>query len=56
VLLRQDERGDPRKNERLPCSLTIEITTARGVVTAPVYEIAMDGILIAGGRRQAPDP
>lgn len=48
VLLRQDERGDPRKNERLPCSLTIEITTARGIVTAPVYEIAMDGILIGG--------
>ncbi|MCP1836304.1 methyl-accepting chemotaxis protein [Bradyrhizobium sp. USDA 4532] len=48
VLLRQDERGDPRKNERLPCSLKIEITTARGIVTAPVYEIAMDGILIGG--------
>ncbi|MBR1203457.1 MULTISPECIES: methyl-accepting chemotaxis protein [unclassified Bradyrhizobium] len=48
VLLRQDERGDPRKNERLPCSLTIEITTARGMITAPVYEIAMDGILIGG--------
>lgn len=48
VLLRQDERGDPRKNERLPCSLKIEITTARGMVTAPVYEIAMDGILIGG--------
>ncbi|WP_338692112.1 methyl-accepting chemotaxis protein [Bradyrhizobium sp. 26S5] len=48
VLLRQDERGDPRKNERLPCSLKIEITTARGIITAPVYEIAMDGILIGG--------
>ncbi|TWB94966.1 methyl-accepting chemotaxis sensory transducer [Bradyrhizobium macuxiense] len=48
VLLRQDERGDPRKNERLPCSLTIEIATARGNVTAPVYELAMDGILIGG--------
>ncbi|MGY3692976.1 methyl-accepting chemotaxis protein [Bradyrhizobium sp. USDA 3240] len=48
VLLRQDERGDPRKNERLPCSLMVEITTARGMITAPVYEIAMDGILIGG--------
>ncbi|MBR0875420.1 methyl-accepting chemotaxis protein [Bradyrhizobium tropiciagri] len=48
VLLRQGERGDPRKDERLPCSLTIEITTARGVVTAPIYEIAMDGVLIGG--------
>ncbi|QPF85721.1 methyl-accepting chemotaxis protein [Bradyrhizobium genosp. L] len=48
VLLRQDERGDPRKNERLPCSLTIEITTAARTISAPVYELAMDGILIGG--------
>ncbi|MBR0893894.1 methyl-accepting chemotaxis protein [Bradyrhizobium tropiciagri] len=48
VLLRQNERGDPRKNERLPCSLTIEIATARGTITAPVYELAMDGVLIGG--------
>ncbi len=48
MLLRQDERGDPRKNERLPCSLRIKITTARGVINAPVYELAMDGILIGG--------
>ena len=48
VLLRQNERGDHRKNERLPCSLTIEIKTATRTITAPVYEIAMDGILIAG--------
>jgi len=48
VLLRQNERDDPRKNERLPCSLQIEIKTARGLITAPVYEIAMDGVLISG--------
>jgi methyl-accepting chemotaxis protein len=48
VLLRQNERGDHRKNERLPCSLLIEIKTATRTITAPVYEIAMDGILIAG--------
>ena len=48
VLLRQNERVDPRRNERLPCSLTIEIKTTRGTVTAQVYEIAMDGILIGG--------
>jgi methyl-accepting chemotaxis protein len=48
VLLRQNERGDPRQNERLPCNLPIEIKTARGTITAPVYEIAMDGILIGG--------
>lgn len=48
VLLRQDERGDPRKNQRLPCSLTIEIKTATRTISAPVYELAMDGILIGG--------
>ena len=30
VLLRQDERADRRKRERLPCSLKIEIETAHG--------------------------
>jgi methyl-accepting chemotaxis protein len=48
VLLRQGGREDPRKRERLPCSLKIEIQTARGLVTAAVYEIAMEGILICG--------
>ena len=46
VLLRQGEREDQRKHERLPCHLKIEIQTARGTVTAPVYEISMEGILI----------
>ena len=44
VLLRQNERDDHRKTERLPCHLKLE--TARG--TLPVYEIAMDGVLIGG--------
>jgi methyl-accepting chemotaxis protein len=48
VLLRQGGREDPRKRERLPCNLKIEIQTARGLVTAAVYEIAMEGILICG--------
>jgi methyl-accepting chemotaxis protein len=52
VLLRQDgkegEREDRRKGERLPCSLTIEIRTARGLIAAPVYEISMQGVLICG--------
>src|SRR3954465_13650287 len=48
VLLRQSERADPRKNEKLPCSLKIEIETARGPIHAPVYEISMAGILICG--------
>lgn len=48
VLLRQGELEDLRKHERLPCHLKIEIQTTRGVVTAPVYEISMEGILIGG--------
>jgi methyl-accepting chemotaxis protein len=49
VLLRQGEREDRRKSLRLPCHLDIEIQTARGVITAPVYEISLEGILIGGG-------
>lgn len=48
VLLRQGQREDRRKNERLPCSLKIEIQTGRGLITAPVYEIALEGLLIGG--------
>jgi methyl-accepting chemotaxis protein len=48
VLLRQGGREDPRERERLPCNLKIEIKTARGLVAAPVYEIAMEGVLICG--------
>jgi methyl-accepting chemotaxis protein len=47
VLLRQSERT-AQKRERLPCSLKIELKTPRGLVTAPVYEISLDGILISG--------
>jgi methyl-accepting chemotaxis protein len=48
VLLRQSEREDQRKHERLPCHLKIEIQTVRGRVAAEVYEISMEGILIGG--------
>jgi methyl-accepting chemotaxis protein len=48
VLLRQGEREDRRKRARLPCHLKIEIQTARGPITAPVYEISMERILIGG--------
>ena len=48
VLLRQDEREDQRRRERLPCNLRIEIQSARGPITAAVYEISMEGILISG--------
>src|SRR5947207_46685 len=48
VLLRQGDSEDRRKHERLPCNLKVEIQTAPGTVTAPVYEISMADILIAG--------
>ena len=52
VLLRQGDREgaheDRSRQQKLPCSLKIEITGPRGVMSAPVYEISMDGILISG--------
>jgi methyl-accepting chemotaxis protein len=48
VLLRQGEHADRRNGEKLPCSLTIDIQTARGPISAPVHEISMEGILISG--------
>jgi methyl-accepting chemotaxis protein len=48
VLLRQGEREEGRKDEKLPCSLKIEIQTPRGLIAAPVYEISKQGILICG--------
>jgi methyl-accepting chemotaxis protein len=48
VLLGEGASEERRKRERLPCNLKIEIQTARGAVTAAVYEIAMEGILICG--------
>ncbi|MDA9425218.1 MULTISPECIES: methyl-accepting chemotaxis protein [Bradyrhizobium] len=44
VLLGHSEHDDRRKTERLPCHLKFE--TPRGVM--PVYEIAMEGVLIGG--------
>jgi methyl-accepting chemotaxis protein len=48
VLLRQGDRAERREQQKLPCSLKIEIQTPRGVISAPVYEISMDGILVSG--------
>jgi methyl-accepting chemotaxis protein len=48
VLLRQNERKDLGKQEKLPCSLKIEIQTPRGLIAAPVYEISIEGVLISG--------
>jgi methyl-accepting chemotaxis protein len=56
VLLRQGEREDQRKQERLPCHLTVEIQTGHSVIQAPVYEISMTGILISGPDAKALRP
>jgi methyl-accepting chemotaxis protein len=48
VLLGEGASEERRKRERLPCNLRIEIQTASGAVTAAVYEIAIEGILICG--------
>jgi len=55
VLLRQGDGGareDRSRQQKLPCSLKIEITSPRGVMSAPVYEISMDGILISGAEAE----
>lgn len=52
VLLRQSEGADRRKTERLPCHLKLELTSPRGTLVVPVYEISMDGVL-AGGSEAA---
>ncbi|WP_298253860.1 methyl-accepting chemotaxis protein [Bradyrhizobium sp.] len=49
VLLGHDMRADRRKGEQLPCNLKIEIDTAQGRLTAQVYEISVENILIGGG-------
>jgi methyl-accepting chemotaxis protein len=53
VLLRQNERADERRRERLPCHLSVELVAGGSNLTAPVYEIAMDGVLIGGPQGQA---
>jgi methyl-accepting chemotaxis protein len=48
VLLGQDAQAERRKRDRLPCDLKIEIQTAQGAVSAAVYEISLESILIGG--------
>jgi methyl-accepting chemotaxis protein len=48
VLLGQNDREEQRKRERLPCHLGIEIEAGGVRISAPVYEISMDGVLISG--------
>jgi methyl-accepting chemotaxis protein len=49
VLLGQDVNADRRNRERLPCNLKIEIQSAQGTLSAAVYEISIESILIGGG-------
>jgi methyl-accepting chemotaxis protein len=56
VLMGQDARQDQRRRERLPCNLKIEIQTRQGPITAAVYEISMEGILISGANAAALPP
>ncbi|MES2028811.1 MAG: methyl-accepting chemotaxis protein [Pseudomonadota bacterium] len=48
VLLKQSEREDERRREKLPCHLNVHLQARGGQFSAPVYEISMDGILIGG--------
>jgi methyl-accepting chemotaxis protein len=48
VLLGQDVQADRHKRDRLPCNLKIEIQSAQGAVSAAVYEISLESILIGG--------
>jgi methyl-accepting chemotaxis protein len=48
VLLRQGGREAGGMRAPLPCHLKIEIQTSRGPISALVYEISMEGILIGG--------
>jgi methyl-accepting chemotaxis protein len=48
VLLGKDMGSNQRKRERLPCNLKIDVETAQGRITAQVYEISIENILIGG--------
>ncbi|NVN85208.1 MAG: methyl-accepting chemotaxis protein [Rhodopseudomonas sp.] len=48
VLLRQGDREESRKREKLPCHLSVELDANGRAITAPVYEISLQGVLISG--------
>jgi methyl-accepting chemotaxis protein len=48
VLLGQGDREEQRKRERLPCHLGLELEAGGVRISAPVYEISMEGLLISG--------
>ena len=52
LLLRRRQGEEQRRDEKLPCHLTIEIATAGSTIAAPVYEISFDGILISGSNAE----
>jgi methyl-accepting chemotaxis protein len=48
VLLRRSESKERRKEQPLPCHLSIEVQSSGSKITAPVYEISAEDILICG--------
>ena len=48
VLLGKDIGSNQRSRERLPCNLKIDVETAQGRITARVFEISIENILIGG--------
>ncbi|MGJ4944182.1 methyl-accepting chemotaxis protein [Bradyrhizobium sp. HKCCYLS1011] len=48
VLLRQGGREDKLSNQRLPCHIKVDIKVGGRTISAPVYEISNDDILITG--------
>ncbi|HTO64106.1 MAG TPA: methyl-accepting chemotaxis protein [Bradyrhizobium sp.] len=48
VLLRRDDSEAERKNVALPCHLEVDIEASGLKLSAPVYEISEDGVLISG--------
>jgi methyl-accepting chemotaxis protein len=49
VLLRRGENDERRKKQPLPCQLAIEVQpSSGGKITAPVYEISTEQLLIGG--------
>lgn len=46
ILLHQNDIGDRRKHERLPCLLKVEIRTADGIHGGTAYDLSMGGMLI----------
>lgn len=48
VLLRQNELGNRRKHERLPCHLSVDVSFAGRMIPLKAYDISMGGLLLAG--------